>query len=126
MSPLPGGVTPGPWRKGEMCGGCINIEADNPGATVARVHVYYNGVRRHAEENADLIVAAVNACKAVNPEHPERVAAGLEALVLAAYDALATMTSIDQHNPTLEGATGLVFDIGKLRDALAAVARGPR
>lgn len=77
MSPLPGGVTPGPWRKGEMCGGCINIEADNPGATVARVHVYYNGVRRHAEENADLIVAAVNACKAVNPEHPERVAAGL-------------------------------------------------
>ncbi len=74
--------TPGPWRKGEMCGGTISIEADNPGATVGRIHVYYNGNSSPSEANANLIAAAPDllaACKAMlldrtRDDHTSRIA----------------------------------------------------
>lgn len=81
--------TPGPWRKGEMCGGTIAIEADNPGATVARVHVYFNGDSTPAEANTHLIVAACNACQKINPENPQAVAEALPEL----FDHLHVMMS---------------------------------
>lgn len=50
--------TPGPWRVGEMCGGCINIEADTTPRhiTVGRVHVF--DTTKEAEANAHLIAEA--------------------------------------------------------------------
>ena len=51
-------ATPGPWRVGEMCGGCINIEADTTPrhVTIGRVHVF--GIAAEAEANARLIAEA--------------------------------------------------------------------
>jgi hypothetical protein len=52
--------TPEPWRVGEMCGGCINVEFDgspgHPRRTVARAHVVDEPAE--AEGNARLIAAA--------------------------------------------------------------------
>lgn len=50
--------TPGPWRVGEMSGGCINIEADTTPRhiTVARVHIF--DTTQEAAANARLIAHA--------------------------------------------------------------------
>jgi hypothetical protein len=68
--------TPGPWQ----LDGYALIAADGEG-----VGITYGRTRKAEEEkaNAALIVAAVNACFAVNPDNPLAVAEGVAELVEA-------------------------------------------
>ena len=77
------GHAPGPWRKGERESYLHAIKIiDERGFLVAEARGA-TGPWADVEANARLIIAAVNACFAVNPDNPLAVAEALPELVEA-------------------------------------------
>jgi hypothetical protein len=91
--------TPGPWRddpdRGSGFGAAPIIVADDcwrrrETREVAKVLFHSGSEDPEVFANAALIVAAVNACFAINPDNPMAVAEGMPELIKAAK----TMTGI--------------------------------
>jgi hypothetical protein len=78
-----------------------------------------------AEANANLIVAAVNACFAINPENPLAVAEALPELVEALRLSVSYMGKAEADGFCLECARPIGHAIEKVRAALAKIEAKP-
>lgn len=87
--------TPGPWKIGLYKDGKVNIDAPAapiPWEGLARVQVKVDlRIDPEGDANAALIVAAVNACFAINPSNPQAVAEALPELVKACRESAACL-----------------------------------
>jgi C1A family cysteine protease len=70
-------VTKGKW---EYKKGIVNYRIKSDTEEIAEVFGNLNDHSSQALKDANLICAAVNACKSINPEHPELVAGKIEAM----------------------------------------------
>lgn len=111
--------TPGPWEQA-FCG--IVAGTGPTYETVCLEHDGFVGPRRIANET--LTVAAVNACFAVSPDHPEAVAEAIPELLDALKVALAYMGKAEADGFCLDCVHPISKAIEKTRAALATALGG--